>query len=60
MWTGKTTNYFSLNIFGCPTYAMYNAQKIYILGLIDKIEGYHLWDPIDHKIVINMDIIFIK
>ena len=25
MWNGKTTNYSSLHVFGCPVYVMYNS-----------------------------------
>jgi hypothetical protein len=70
MWTGKSTNYSRLHIFGSPVYMMYNTQEVskldskskkYIfLGYADGVKGYHLWDPIAHKLVINKDVIVVE
>ncbi|KAH9656856.1 hypothetical protein KPL70_022839 [Citrus sinensis] len=70
MWTGKPADYSYLHPFGCPVYVMYNAQertkldpksrRCIFLGYADGVNGYRLWDPTAHKIVISKDVIFIE
>ncbi|KAH9687241.1 Integrase catalytic domain-containing protein [Citrus sinensis] len=69
MWTRKPTYYSHLHAFGCHVYLMYNVQertkldlksrRYIFLGYADEVKGYRLWDPIAHKIVIIMDVIFL-
>jgi hypothetical protein len=70
MWTGKTTDYSRLHIFGSPVYVIYNTQEVskldsksrkcVFLGYADGVKGYRLWDLTAHKVVINRDVIFAK
>nr|GEV50093.1 retrovirus-related Pol polyprotein from transposon TNT 1-94 [Tanacetum cinerariifolium] len=70
MWTGKPGNYSDLHIFGSPVYVMYNTQettkldpkfrKCLFLGYADGVKGYHLWDPTAHKVVVSIDVLFMK
>ena len=68
VWTGKPTDYSTLHFFGCPVYAMYNAQertklnpksrRCMFLGYADGVKGYRLWEPTTHKVIISRDVIF--
>ena len=70
MWTGKPADYSYLHAFGCLVYVMYNAQerakldpkcrKCIFLRYADGVNGYHLWDPTAHKIIINRYVIFVE
>lgn len=70
MWNGKPVNYSCLYIFESPLYVMYNTQEISKLdlkyrkciffGYTDRVNGYHPWDLIAHKVIFNRDIIFIE
>ncbi|KAH9672314.1 hypothetical protein KPL70_017673 [Citrus sinensis] len=70
MWTGKPANYSYLHVFGYPVYVMYNTQertkldskfrRCIFLGYANGVNGYRLWDPTAHKIVISRDVIFIE
>ena len=70
MWTGKPVDYSKLHIFGSLMYVMFNAQETtkldakcqncLFLGYAEGVKGYHLWDPIAHKVVISKDIIFME
>lgn len=70
MWISKLANYSSLYIFGYPVYVMYNTQermkldpkfrKCILFNYVDWVKGYRLWDPIDYKVTINKDVIFIE
>lgn len=69
-WTGNSTNYSSLHIFGCLVYVIYNDQEIIkldlksrkyiLLGYVYGVKRYHLWDPIACKVIISRDAIFVK
>ncbi|KAE8715738.1 hypothetical protein F3Y22_tig00110160pilonHSYRG00308 [Hibiscus syriacus] len=51
-------------------YVMYNSKKISkldpksrkckFLGYIDGVQGYRLWDPTAHKVIIIRDVIFVE
>ena len=66
----KPADYSRLHAFEYSLYVMYNAQewtkldkkskKCTFLGYTDEVNGYRLWDPITHKIVISKDFIFVK
>ena len=63
-------DYSYLHAFGCPVYMMYNIQerikldpkskKYIFLGYADGVKRYRLWDLTTHKIVINIDVIFVE
>ena len=36
------------------------SKKCVFLGYADGLKGYRLWDPTTHKVVINIDVIFVK
>jgi len=52
MWNGKSINYSSLHVFGCPAYVMYKSQertkldpkskRCIFLGYTDGVKGYRL------------------
>ncbi|RDX72698.1 hypothetical protein CR513_47774, partial [Mucuna pruriens] len=68
MWKGKLVDYFSLHLFGCPVYVMYNSQertkldpksrKCIFLGYADNVKGYRLWDPTAHKVIVSRNVVF--
>ena len=68
MWNDKSTDYFSLHIFGCPIYVMFNSQertkldpksrKCIFLSYANGVNGYRLWNPTAHKVIISGDVIF--
>ena len=68
MWTRKPANYSQLHIFGSLVYVMYNTEEVskldsksrkYVfLGYVNRMNGYRLWDPTAHKVVISRDVIF--
>ncbi|KAH9668792.1 Integrase catalytic domain-containing protein [Citrus sinensis] len=70
MLIGKPANYFYLHAFGFHVYVMYNAQerikldpkskRCIFLGYADGVKRYRLWDPTTHKIIINIDVFFVK
>ncbi|KAH9767897.1 Integrase catalytic domain-containing protein [Citrus sinensis] len=70
MWTEKPADYSYLHAFGCHVYVMYNAQertkldaksrRCIFLGYADGVNGYRLWDPTAHKIIISRDVIFVE
>ena len=70
MGTGKPADYFYLYAFGCHVYVMHNAyertkldlksRRCIFAGYTDGVNGYRLWDPTTHKIVISKDVIFIE
>ena len=50
VWSGNTTDYSNLKVFGCPAYAHINqgkleprARKCIFLGYASGVKGYYLW-----------------
>jgi hypothetical protein len=70
MWTRKPADYSRLHIFGSSVHVMYNTQEVskldsksrkcVFLGYANGVNGYRLWDPTTHKVVISRDVIFAK
>jgi len=68
VWTGKKLNYSHLKIFGCEAFIHIpkenrtklddKSMKCIFLGYADEEFGYHLWDPVKHKIIRSRDVIF--
>lgn len=68
IWTGKNLNYSHLKIFGCEEFVHIpkenrtklddKSMKCIFLGYADEDFGYRLWDPVKHKIIRSMDVIF--
>ena len=68
IWIGKKLNYSHLKIFGCEAFVHIpkenrtklddKSMKCIFLGYVDEDLGYHLWDPIKHKIIRSRDVIF--
>nr|GEX51601.1 Gag-Pol polyprotein [Tanacetum cinerariifolium] len=67
---GKADNYSDLHIFRSPVYIMYNSKettkldsksrKCLFFGYVDRVKGYHLWDPIAHKVVASRDFVLME
>ena len=61
-------NYSHLKIFGCEAFVHIpkenrtklddKSMKCIFLGYADEDFGYRLWDPLKHKIIRSMDVIF--
>ncbi|KAG8478680.1 hypothetical protein CXB51_028518 [Gossypium anomalum] len=65
LWSGNPSNYSDLKIFGCPTYAHVDNEKLeprsikcVFLGYKAGVKGYKLWCPENRKVVISIDVIF--
>ncbi|KAG8484081.1 hypothetical protein CXB51_022999 [Gossypium anomalum] len=65
VWSDNPANYSNLKIFGCPTYAHVDNEKLeprsikcVFLGYKAGVKGYKLWCPENRKVVIIRDIVF--
>lgn len=68
VWSGQSSDYFHLNIFGCDAYALIPTNQhskldpkskcCVFVGYDDSVKGYRLWDPSSWKIVISRDVTF--
>ncbi|KAG8474336.1 hypothetical protein CXB51_034001 [Gossypium anomalum] len=65
VWSGNPANYSDLKIFGCPTFAHVDNEKLkprsikcVFLGYKAGIKGYKLWCPENRKVVISRDVVF--
>ncbi|KAI0500209.1 hypothetical protein KFK09_018418 [Dendrobium nobile] len=66
MWSGHhVRDYENLRVFECPTY--YHIQndkfkprvkKAIFIGFMRGVKGFKLYNPVEKKIVINMDVTF--
>ena len=68
IWNGKSEDYSSLHVFGCPVYVMLNYQertkldpkskKCIFLSYANSVKEYRLWDPTARKVIVSRDMIF--
>lgn len=68
VWTNKKLNYSHLKIFGCEepvhipkeniTKLDDKSMKCIFLGYADEEFGYRPWDPVKHKFIRSIDVIF--
>lgn len=68
VWIGKNLVYSHLKIFGCEAFVHIpkenrtklndKSMRCIFLGYADEDFGYHLWDPVKHKITRGRDVIF--
>src|ERR1035438_4308327 len=70
MFFGRKVKVSHLKAFGCIAYAQVpkklckklepNSEKLIMIGYSKHVKGYRLWNPINNKIVVSMDVIFNK
>jgi hypothetical protein len=68
VWTSHLCDYSNMIIFCCDVYALISkdhhskldprSKRYVFLGYGDGVNGYQLWDPTSHKIIISKDLVF--
>jgi hypothetical protein len=68
VWTSHLYDFSNIRIFGCDAYALISKDQRYKLdprskryvfvGYGDGVNGYILWDPTTHKLIISKDVVF--
>jgi hypothetical protein len=68
IWTGHSCDFSNLGIFGCNAYALISkdqrsqldpiSKKYLFVGYGDAVNGYILWHPTIHKLIISLDVVF--